>query len=115
MPSLGEACCGRELVCGYLVWNCFLLVGMVVSPFILLRTPSSVETYPLWTGSTAVDAAVVVVRFGDFAQFRASLWIDLPHFTHVGETVVYTELYGCRWAVGERERSAWAWRSGDGP
>jgi hypothetical protein len=60
-----------------------------VSPFVLVRTRSSVETYPLWTGSTAVDTAVVVVRFGDFAQFRASLWIDLPHFTHLDETVEY--------------------------
>jgi hypothetical protein len=76
-----------------------------VSLFILLSPPSSVETYPLWTRSTTVDAAVVVVRFGDFTQFRASLWIDLPHFTHLGETVVYSCL---RMLLGSHRRDGWA-------
>jgi hypothetical protein len=92
-----------------LVWHCFLLVGVVVKPCLLLGTRSSVETYPLWTRSTTVDAPVVVVRFCDFTQFRASLWIDLPHFTHVCETLLYSCMRmflvrgRCRWARGEAE------------
>lgn len=99
MPSLGEACHDQRLVRGCLNWHCYLLVGVVVKLYLSLSTPSYVETYPLWTGSTTVDAPVVIVRFGDFAQFRASLRIDLPHFTHLCETVLYScmrMLVGCR-------------------
>lgn len=85
-------------------------------PYISSSPPNSVKTYPLWTGSTAVDAAIVLVRFGDFTQLRASLRVDLPHFTHVGES----ELYSCVEDVvgllfGGRERSVGVWRSGVGP
>jgi hypothetical protein len=42
------------------------------------------KTYPLWTGSTAVDAAVVLVCLCDLAQLGASLRVYFPHFTHLG-------------------------------
>ena len=45
---------------------------------ILLNT-----TYPLWTGSTTVDAAVVLVCLCDLTQLGAGLRIDFPHFTHL--------------------------------
>lgn len=46
---------------------------------ILLNT-----TYPLWTGSPTVDAAVVLVCLCDLTQLGAGLRVDLPHFTHLG-------------------------------
>jgi hypothetical protein len=42
-----------------------------------------VTTYPLWTGSTTVDAAVVLICLCDLTQLGASLRVDLPHFTHL--------------------------------
>ena len=87
MPNLGEAYAVLVSVVPYRNFECNSTASILAARdmAILLNT-----TYPLWTGSTTVDAAVVVVRFGDFTQFRASLWIDLPHFTHLGETVVYS-------------------------
>ena len=41
--------------------------------------------YPLRRGGTAVDAFVVLVRFGDGEEFRAGFGVDFPHFGgHVG-------------------------------
>ena len=84
MPSLGEACHDERLVRGCLNWHCFLLVGVVVKLYLSLSTPSYVETYPLWTGSTTVDAAVVLICLCDLTQLGAGLRVDLPHFTHLG-------------------------------
>lgn len=41
------------------------------------------KTYPLWTGSTAVDAAVVLVCLCDLTQLGAGLRVYLPHFAHL--------------------------------
>ena len=62
MPSLGEACCGIWSVCG-LTLPLGRLEGVSLNEYY------SPETYPLWTGSAAVDAAIVLVRLGDFTQF----------------------------------------------
>ena len=42
-----------------------------------------VTAYPLWTGSTTVDAAVVLICLCDLTQLGAGLGINLPHFTHL--------------------------------
>jgi hypothetical protein len=83
MPSFGEA------------WKVVVLVSVIVNMLFVSEYTSSMlitrdisillnTTYPLWTGSTAVDAAVVLVGLCDLAQLGASLRIDFPHFTHLG-------------------------------
>jgi hypothetical protein len=58
-----------------------------------------VTTYPLWTGGTAVDAAVVLICLCDLTQFGAGLRVDLPHFTHLDCVVC-----GLLSVVGMRKR-----------
>ena len=69
-------------------------------------------TYPLWTGSTTVDAAVVLVCLCDLTQLGASLRIDFPHFTHLDcVTRVLLSVVGMRkrgvLLVRERSRCRW--------
>lgn len=83
MPNLGEA------------WKVTALVAVVLFKYIACHSTASilaarnltallVTTYPLWTGSTTVDAAVVLICLCDLTQLGAGLRVDLPHFTHRG-------------------------------
>ena len=117
MPSLGEA------------WRVTGLVGVVLFKHIACHSIASilaardtamllVTTYPLWTGGTAVDAAVVLICLCDLAQLGASLRVDFPHFTHLDcvvcglLSVVGMRRRGVLLLARERSRCRWWGDSG---
>lgn len=62
------------------------------------------------TGSTAIDAFIVVVCFGDFEEFGSSFGIDLPHFTaHIGGTVVGVGMCVLKRYVGHDVKYGMLW------
>ena len=83
MPSLGEAWKVVALVSDGLLKHvaCHSAESILAARNIAMVL---VTTYPLWTWSTTVDAAVVLICLCDLTQLRAGLRVDLPHFTHLG-------------------------------
>ena len=108
MPNLGEAWKVVALVSDGLLKHvaCHSAESILAARNIAVLL---VTTYPLWTGSTTVDAAIVLVCLCDLAQLGASLRIDFPHFTHLGcvawvlLNTVCMQRRGVLWA---RERSS---------
>ena len=82
MPNLGEAWKVVALVSDGLLKHvaCHSAESILAARNIAVLL---VTTYPLWTGSTTVDAAVVLVCLCDLTQLGASLRVDLPHFAHL--------------------------------
>ena len=80
MPNLGEAYVVLVSVVLYRNFECDSTASILAvrDIAILLNT-----TYPLWTGSTTVDTAVVLICLCDLTQLGAGLRVYLPHFTHL--------------------------------
>jgi hypothetical protein len=114
---------GRGLWVAVLVFvKCTYVVtfasNILVALHVAIQPPS---TYPLWTGSTAINAAVVLICLCDLTQFGAGLRVDLPHFTHFDQVTFALSVLGIwrrgvfYWRESGRdggEKRKLDWRSG---